>query len=97
LRYPEYRQKYSQTYHSIDAEEYFSNPRYASAMYHTIFRVKCKSYKENIIRLNKIRSFKERYRAASFSLSDVPYRFKIPKLVEALNNERERFGMKGRY
>jgi hypothetical protein len=29
LRYPEYRQKRSQTYHSIDAQEYFSNPRYA--------------------------------------------------------------------
>jgi len=99
LRYPEYREKYSQTYHSIDAQEYFSNPRFASTIYYSIFRVKCRSYKESKIRLNKIRTFKERQRATIFSLSYVPgwAEYKIEKTVEALNNERKRYGMIGRY
>ena len=99
LRYPEYRQKRSQTYHSIDAQEYFSNPRYAPTIYYSIFRVKCKSYKESIIRLNKARSPKERYRAASFNLSDISGcdRYKIQKTFEVVNSERKRFGMKGSY
>ena len=93
LRYPEYRQKRSQTYHSIDAQEYFSNPRYAPTIYYSIFRVKCKSYKESIIRLNKARSPKERYRATSFNLSDISGcdRYKIQKTFEVVNSERKRW------
>lgn len=97
LRYPEYREKYSQTYHSKDAEEYFSNPRFASTIYYSIFRVKCKSYKESIIRLNKVGSSKERRKVAGLSLWNVPDRYKIPKMVEVLNSERKRVGMRGRY
>jgi hypothetical protein len=92
LRYPEFRQKYSQTYHSIDAQEYFSNPRYAPSIYHSIFRVKCKSYKESIIRLNKARSSEEQGEVAGLlSLSNVSDRYKIKKMVEVLNSERKRF------
>jgi hypothetical protein len=97
LRYPEYRQQRSQTYHSIDAQEYFSNPRYAPTIYYSIFRVKCKSYKESIIRLNKARSSEEQSEVAGLSLWDIPDRYKIRRTVEVLNSERKRFGMKGRY
>jgi hypothetical protein len=59
--------------------------------------VKCKSYKESIIRLNKARSSEEQSEVAGLSLWEIPDRYKIEKMVEVLNNERKRFGMKGRY
>jgi hypothetical protein len=99
LRYPEYRQQYSQKYHqeAPKIEKYFSDPIHAPHVYYSIFRVKCKSYKESIIRLNKVRSSEERRRVSGLSLSGVNDRYKIQRTVEILNRERKRVGMKGRY
>ena len=99
LRYPEFREKYSQAYHSIDAQEYFSNPRYASTIYYSIFRVRCNSYKECIIKLNKARSSKEQHQAAIVPLVDVPLcaEYKIKNMVDVVNSERKRLGIGKRF
>jgi hypothetical protein len=92
LRYPEFRQKYSQEFHPIDPEEYFSDPIHAQSIYRSIFRVQPKIYKPSIIKLNRAFSFREKREALLSSFpSDVGCeKYKIMKSLSLLNKEKRR-------
>ncbi len=91
LRYPEFRQKYSQDYHPIDPEEYFSDPIHARHIYYSIFRVEPKIYKPSIIKLNRAFSIKEQRAALSIRPLDVGCeKYKIMKSLSLLNKEKIR-------
>lgn len=97
-RYPEKRQKYSQEYHSIDAEEYFSDPRYASTIYTSIFRVEPKIYKPSIIRLNRALSIKDQRKVWSNHLSDVGCeKYKVKKSISLIDKEERRLYEKKKF
>lgn len=105
-QYSEFRKEYSKKYHSlkyksylyeIDPKEYFSNPKYAPLIYNRIFGVHWKRFKTNVIKLNKVKTDREKkhvLRIISFGQIDTCDEYKVKRLKDLVMDERRRYGYK---